>query len=58
MGAVVIKPSPILVYSMSVLLNENNPRISLNKKTVAFSCHFVRERVANDVVEVRKIDIN
>ena len=58
MGVKVSKPSPIFVKNMSVVLYENNSEISLNKKTVVLSYHFVRENVANDVVEVRKIDTN
>ena len=56
MGARVRNLSPNFFDNMSVVLNENNPGRSFNKKTVAFSYHFVREHVANDVVEIRKID--
>ena len=55
MGARVRNLSPNFFDNMSVVLNENNPGRSFNKKTVAFSYHFVREHVANDVAEVRKI---
>ena len=49
------KPPPIFIDNMSMVLNETNIGISFNKKTVALSYHFVREHVANDVVEVRTI---
>ena len=55
MGIRVSKPTPIFVDNMSVVLNATNPGSTLNKKTVALSYHFVREHVANEVVEVRKI---
>ena len=55
MGIKVRKPSPIFVDNTSMVLNKNNTGISLNKKTVTLSYHFVREHVANDVAEVRKI---
>jgi hypothetical protein len=41
---------------MSVILNATNPGSALNKKHVALSYHFVWEHVANDVVEIKKID--
>ena len=50
-----INPSPIFVKNMSMVVNENNPGISLNRKTVVLSFHFVREYVANNMVEVRNI---
>ena len=40
---------------MSLVLNANNNGSTLNKKTVALSYHFIREHVANNVVDVRKI---
>ena len=49
-------PSPIFLDNPSMVLNSNNPGISLNNKTVALSYHFVRKNVANDVVEVHNID--
>ena len=55
-GVKFIKPSPIFFDQISVLLNENIPGNSLNKKIVALGCHFEREHVADDVVEVRKIE--
>ena len=38
-----------------MVLNVNNPGITLNKKTVALSYHFVRKHVSKNVVEARKI---
>jgi len=56
MGILVTKPTPVYVDNMSVVLNASNPGSSLNKKSVALSYHFVREHVANNVIEIRKID--
>ena len=56
MGINVSKPTPIFVDNMGVVLNASNPGSTLNKKSVALSYHFVREHVANDVIEIRKID--
>ena len=55
MGIKVSKPTPIFVDKVSVVLNAANPGSTPNKKTVALSYHFVRENVANNVVEMRKI---
>eukprot|EP00957_Ditylum_brightwellii_P183748 13995769-Ditylum_brightwellii.AAC.1 len=55
MGIRVSKPTTIFVDNMSVVFNATNPGSTLNKKTVALFYHFVREHVANEVVEVRKI---
>ena len=51
MGVAVSMLTPIYFVNTSVVLNENNPGLSLNSKTL-----FVREHAATDVVEVRKID--
>ena len=56
MGVNVAKPTRILVDNMAVILNSTNPGSTLNKKMVALAYHFVREHVANDVIEVKKID--
>ena len=56
MGISVTKPTPIFVDNMGVVLNASNPGSTLNKKSVALSYHFVRQHVANDVCEIRKID--
>jgi hypothetical protein len=56
MGVKVISPTPIWVDNMSVILNATNPGSTLNKKHVALAYHFVREHVANDIIEIRKID--
>ena len=56
MGATVTKPTRILVDNMAVIINSTNPGSTLNKKMVALAYHFVREHVANDVVEVKKIN--
>ena len=56
MGIQVNKVTPIYVDNMGVVLNASNPGSTLNKKSVALSYHFVREHVANDVIEIRKID--
>eukprot|EP00957_Ditylum_brightwellii_P098508 7504058-Ditylum_brightwellii.AAC.1 len=55
-GFEVSVPTPIFVDNMSVLLKSTNPGSTLNKKTVALLYHFVREHVADGVVEIRKID--
>ena len=55
MGIKVSKPTPVFEYNTSVVLKATNPGSTLNKKTVTLRCHFVREHVANNVVEVRKI---
>ena len=51
----VYKPTPICVENMSVIFNATSSGSALNKKTVALSYHFVREHVANNVMEVRKV---
>ena len=56
MGVKVTKPTRILVDNMAVIINSTNPGSTLNKKMVALAYHFVREQIANDVVEVKKID--
>ena len=55
MGIKVSKHTPIYVENMSVLLNTTNTGSTPNKKIMALSYHFVREYVAKNVVEVRKI---
>jgi hypothetical protein len=55
MGVKVTKPTPIFVDNLSVVLNAQNPGSTLNKKWIALAYHFVREHVANGVVEIRKI---
>ena len=57
MGIKLSKPTTIFMDKTSVVLNENNPKIALIKKTVALSYHFVREHVAKNFVDVRKIHI-
>jgi hypothetical protein len=56
MGVKVTRPTPIFVDNMGVVLNAQNPGSTLNKKWIALAYHFVREHVANHVVEIRKID--
>jgi hypothetical protein len=56
MGVKITKSTPVFVDNMSVVLNASNPGSTLNKKSVALSYHFVREHVANSVIEIRKID--
>eukprot|EP00957_Ditylum_brightwellii_P040514 3066057-Ditylum_brightwellii.AAC.1 len=56
MGFKVLAPTPIFVDNMSVVLNASSHGSTLNKKTVVSSYHFVREHVANGVIEIRKID--
>ncbi len=56
MGVPVSKATSIWVDNMSVILNATNPGSSFNKKHVALAYHFVREHVANEVVEIRKND--
>ena len=55
MGIKIYKPTPVFVEIISVVLNVTNPGITLNNKTVVLSYHLVREHVAINVVEVRKI---
>ena len=57
MGMKFRNPSPTTVEKISMVLNENNPGISLNKNNVGLSYHFAIERVAKDVIGVRKIGI-
>ena len=52
MGIKFYKPPHIFLDNMSVVLNANNPSISLNNKIVALSYHFVRDHIGNNVVEV------
>ena len=56
MGVKVEKPTPIYVDNMSVVLNASNPGSTLNKKAIALSYHYTREHVANNVIEIRKIE--
>jgi hypothetical protein len=49
----VTQPTPVSVDNMGAVLN---PGSALNKKSVALSYHFVREHVANNVIEIRKVD--
>jgi hypothetical protein len=56
MGIQVSKPAPIWVNNIGVVLNASNPGSTLNKKHIALAYHFVRENVANNVVEIRKIE--
>ena len=55
MGIEVTKPTPIYVDNMSDVMNASNPASTLNKKHIALAYHFVREHVANNVIEIRKI---
>ena len=56
MGLSVSRLTPIWVDNLGIVLNASNPGSTLNKKHIALAYHFVREHVANDVVEIRKID--
>ena len=56
MGVKVEKPTPIYVDNMSVVLNASNPGSTLNKKAIALSYHYTREHMANNVIEIRKIE--
>jgi len=56
MGVKVEKPTPIYVDNMLVVLNASNPGSALNKKAIALSYHYTREHVANNVIEIRKIE--
>ena len=56
MGVKVEKPTPIYVDNMLVVLNASNPGSTLNKKAIGFSYHCMREHVANNVIEIRKIE--
>eukprot|EP00957_Ditylum_brightwellii_P013101 989960-Ditylum_brightwellii.AAC.1 len=51
----VSKSTPIYVDNLSVVLNATDPGSTLNKKIVALLYHFVREHVANNIVEIQKI---
>ena len=44
--------------NLGVVLNASNPASSLNKKAVALAYHFVQEHQAEQVISIRKIDIN
>ena len=55
MGIKVSKPTAMLVDNQSVFLNLVVPGSALNKKWCALSYHFVREHVANNVVQILKI---
>jgi len=56
MGVKVEKPTPICVDNMSVVLNASNPGSTLNKKAIMLLRHCTREHVANDAIEIRKIE--
>jgi hypothetical protein len=56
MGVKVDQATPIWVDNLGVVLNASNPGSTLNKKHIALAYHFVREHVANGVVEIRKIN--
>ena len=56
MGVPVTKTTPIYVDNMGVVVNATNPASALNKKAVALSYHYVREHVANGIIDIRKID--
>ena len=55
MGVVVDKPIVIYEDNHSAYVSATDPGISLNKKNIALVYHYVREHVANKVVEIRKI---
>ncbi len=55
MGVRVSKMTPIYCDNMGVVQSASNPGRTLNEKAVALSYHFVREHIANDVCEVRKV---
>eukprot|EP00957_Ditylum_brightwellii_P088734 6757561-Ditylum_brightwellii.AAC.1 len=57
-GIKVVKLTPIYVDNISVVLNTTNPGSTLDQKTIALAYHFVQEHVANEVIEVSKIDTN
>ena len=56
MGVRVTQPVKIYVDNIGVVINSSDPQTSLNKKTIALAYHFTREHIANNVVEIRKID--
>ena len=39
-----------------MVINSTNPVSSINKTTIALSYHSTREHVANNVVQIRKVD--
>ena len=45
----VTNPSPIFFDNISVVLNENNPGIPLNNKTVSLRYHFIIEHGWNNI---------
>ena len=55
MGIKVSKPTPVFMKNMSMVSNATNIGSTVNKITVALSYHFLRENIANNVVEERKI---
>ena len=54
----VTKPTVMCEDNMSVVVNRENPGSKLSHKSMALSCHFVREHSYVDVVEIRKIGSN
>ena len=52
----VSKPTVVSEDNMSVVINSTNPGSTLQHKSMALSCHVVREHCYGDVVEARKID--
>ena len=52
----VTRPTMTHEENMTVVLNSSQPGSNLNHKAMALSCHFCREHVAGDVVEVRHVD--
>ena len=50
------KPIIICEDNMLVVLSSSNPRSTLQHKSIASSCHHVREHVSGEVVEIRKVE--
>jgi hypothetical protein len=55
MGVKVDLPTTIYEDNQSVCMSSTDPGSTLNKKCVALAYHYVREHIANNVVEVLKI---
>ena len=51
----VTKPAITYEDNMSVVLSSSNPESTLQHKSIALSCHFVREHVSEEVAEIQKV---
>lgn len=56
LGVPIAKPTVVFGDNLGVILNVQNPQAQLKKKHNALSFHRVREAVAREIIEPRKID--